>query len=148
MDPEGQPGVPRILFCEDDRDTALVVRERLRQAGFAADFAYTAAAAIARAAMTDYAAILVDLQLPDGDGIGVILHLRAQARYHETPIGCDLRRSQPWTRRCEIVQPQCIGLAQQASRFRAPGRGPQDFDRSDFLTHPQSGRMTAAIGEG
>jgi PAS domain S-box-containing protein len=86
IDPEGQPGAPRILLCEDDRDTALVMRERLRQAGFAADFAYTAEAAIARAAATGYAAILVDLQLPDGDGIDVILHLRAQPRYHETPI--------------------------------------------------------------
>jgi len=86
IDPEGQPGEPRILLCEDDRDTAFVMRARLRQAGFAADFAYTAAAAIARAATTSYAAILVDLQLPDGDGIDVILHLRAQTRYHETPI--------------------------------------------------------------
>jgi DNA-binding response OmpR family regulator len=30
--------------------------------------------------------MLVDLKLPDGDGIGLILRLRAQAQYHDTPI--------------------------------------------------------------
>jgi PAS domain S-box-containing protein len=86
VDLEGEPGAARILVCEDERDTALVIRERLQPAGFAADFAYSQAAAIARADSTTYAAILVDLQLPDGDGISLILHLRAQARYHDTPI--------------------------------------------------------------
>ena len=60
--------------------------QRLRQAGFAADVAYTEAAALARADATGYAAILVDLQLPDGDGIGLILRLRALPQYHDTPI--------------------------------------------------------------
>jgi PAS domain S-box-containing protein len=86
IDLEAQPDAARILLCEDDRDTAITMRLQLRQAGFAADFAYTEAAALARADATVYAAILVDLQLPDGDGIGLILRLRAQTRYHETPI--------------------------------------------------------------
>jgi PAS domain S-box-containing protein len=86
IDLGAEPGAARILLCEDDRDTAIVIRERLRQAGFAADFAYTAAAALVRADRTGYAAILVDLQLPDGDGISLILRLRAQAQYHDTPI--------------------------------------------------------------
>jgi PAS domain S-box-containing protein len=86
IDHEARPGAPRILFCEDDRDTATAVREGLRQAGFAVDFAYTMTVAIQRAAATRYAAILVDLQLPDGDGIGLILRLRAQPEYRHTPI--------------------------------------------------------------
>jgi PAS domain S-box-containing protein len=76
----------RILFCEDDRAVANVVRERLRQAGFAVDLAHTVAAALARTSATRYAAILVDLQLPDGDGVGLIVRLRAQAHYRDTPI--------------------------------------------------------------
>ncbi len=76
----------RILLCEDDRDTALAMREQLRPAGFAADFAYTAAAALVRAEVTPYSAILVDLQLPDGDGITLILGLREKPQHHETPI--------------------------------------------------------------
>jgi PAS domain S-box-containing protein len=76
----------RILLCEDDRAVAIVVRERLRHVGFAVDFAHTVAAALARANTTHYAAILVDRQLPDGDGIGLIVRLRAQARTRDTPV--------------------------------------------------------------
>jgi DNA-binding response OmpR family regulator len=35
---------------------------------------------------TGYAAILVDLKLPDGDGISLILNLRAKERSQDTPI--------------------------------------------------------------
>jgi PAS domain S-box-containing protein len=86
IDFESEAAAPRILLCEDDRDTSIAVRERLQQAGFAVDFAYTMTAATQRATATVYAAILVDLQLPDGDGVGLILWLRAQAQYRNTPI--------------------------------------------------------------
>ena len=76
----------RVLFCEDSREVAAVVRLRLRQAGFAVDFAHTVAAAIARTDDTRYAAILIDLQLPDGDGVGLIVQLRMQPRYRDTPM--------------------------------------------------------------
>jgi signal transduction histidine kinase len=79
-------GAPRILLCEDDVGSATVLREQLRDAGFAADFAHTAADAVARALQTPYAAILVDLNLPDGDGISLILGLRTQVRNKTTPI--------------------------------------------------------------
>jgi DNA-binding response OmpR family regulator/anti-sigma regulatory factor (Ser/Thr protein kinase) len=76
----------RILFCDDNRDVAALVRRRLRPAGFAVDFAYTVAAALARADATRYAAVLIDLRLPDGDGIGLVVRLRAQPDYRDTPI--------------------------------------------------------------
>jgi DNA-binding response OmpR family regulator len=86
IDLESEASAPRILLCEDDCDTSIAVRERLQQAGFAVDFAYTMTAATQRATATVYAAILVDLQLPDGDGVGLMLWLRAQAQYRNTPI--------------------------------------------------------------
>src|SRR5258705_177125 len=76
----------RILLCEDDQAVATVVPGRLRSAGFAVDFAHTVAAALARTDATHYAAILVDRMLPDGDGIGLIVRLRAQARTRDTPV--------------------------------------------------------------
>jgi PAS domain S-box-containing protein len=79
-------GAVRILLCDDDRDTAVLIQERLLPAGFVVDVTYTAAAALARADTTRYAAILIDLHLPDGNGIGLILQLRSQAQYHDTPI--------------------------------------------------------------
>jgi PAS domain S-box-containing protein len=86
IDLDSEAGPKRILFCDDDRVVAMVVREQLRQSGFAVDFAHTVAAAMVRADATRYAAILVDLQFPDGDGVGLIVRLRAQARYRDTPI--------------------------------------------------------------
>jgi PAS domain S-box-containing protein len=86
IDLESEAVAPRILLCEDDRDTSIAVRERLQRDGFAVDFAYTMTAAIQRATATVYAAILVDLQLPDGDGVGLILWLRTQTQYRNTPI--------------------------------------------------------------
>jgi PAS domain S-box-containing protein len=87
-DAEGEENLDgaRILLCEDDSDVAVVMRDRLRQAGFATDHAQTAAGAIARAATTVYSAILVDLQLPDSDGISLIQKLRAKPQYGDTPI--------------------------------------------------------------
>jgi PAS domain S-box-containing protein len=76
----------RLLLCEDDREAAAVMRDRLRLAGFSTDLAHNAADAIAQAAAATYAAILVDLQLPDADGISLIQQLRSQPQYAETPI--------------------------------------------------------------
>ena len=86
IDRETKPGAPRLLLCEDDLDTALTLREQLRQAGFATDFAYSAADALVRAVASLYHAILVDIHLPDGDGVSLIVRLRALPQYHDTPI--------------------------------------------------------------
>jgi len=80
------PDALRILLCEDDLDTAVALREQLRPAGFATDFAFTAGEAIARAEATQYCAILIDLMLPDRNGLSVILRLRQLPQYSDTPI--------------------------------------------------------------
>jgi signal transduction histidine kinase len=86
IDHEAKPGAARLLLCEDDLDTALTLREQLRQVGFATDFAYSVGDALTRAAATQYYAILVDIHLPDGDGVSLIVHLRALPQYRDTPI--------------------------------------------------------------
>jgi PAS domain S-box-containing protein len=86
VDLGSDPGAVRILLCEDDRDAAIVLRKALRRAGYAVDFAYTMAAGVVRTDATRYAAILVDLKLPGGDGIDLILRIRANAHHRDTPI--------------------------------------------------------------
>lgn len=86
IDPEAGQSTVRILLCENDREAATALRERLRPAGFAVDVAYTAAAAVAHANATSYAAVLVNLRLPDGDGISLILRMRALANHRDTPM--------------------------------------------------------------
>ena len=76
----------RILLCEDDPDAAIALREGLRPVGFSTDFAHSPNEAIARARHTSYSAIVVDLELPDGDGVGLIRRLREQPEVYRTPI--------------------------------------------------------------
>jgi len=76
----------RVLLCENDAVAALALGERVAAAGFFVEIAATSEAAIGRAVESDYAAILVDLHLPDSDGISLIQGLRALRRHHNTPI--------------------------------------------------------------
>ncbi len=49
-------------------------------------FAYDAADAIVRSVVTPYAAIVIDFELPDGGGIGLIRQLRERPETYKTPI--------------------------------------------------------------
>jgi len=82
--PDG--GRPRILVCEDDRDIAHLIGLMLNKGGFEVDRAYTAAMALAFLETTPYAAMTVDLELPDQDGITLIHTLRRQAHTRDLPI--------------------------------------------------------------
>jgi DNA-binding response OmpR family regulator len=87
----------RVFLCEDDPDAAIVLVDRLRQEGLLADVALTTAEAVARVAATSYGAILVDLQRPDGDGIGLIKLFRAQEQIYNTllvVLSVDLKQDQ------------------------------------------------------
>jgi signal transduction histidine kinase len=86
IDRDAKPDAARLLLCEDDLDTALTLRQQLKQVGFAADFAYSAGDAFTRATATKYHGILVDIHLPDGDGVSLIVRLRELPQYRETPI--------------------------------------------------------------
>lgn len=86
IDPVGGPDTARILLCEDDLDTAAALRDGLRGVGFSTDFAHSPADAIASAQATPYTAIVVDLDLPDGDGLGLIYRLREHPEIYKTPL--------------------------------------------------------------
>lgn len=85
--PDGRRKVrPRVLLCEDDVAAAHALSARITEAGFCVETAATAEAAVGRAAECAFAAVLVDLQLPDSDGITLIQALRALPAHHNTPI--------------------------------------------------------------
>ncbi len=77
---------PRILVCEDDRDIARLICMMLDKGGFDADMAFNAAQALACLALNSYAAMTVDLKLPDQDGITLIRTLRSQDNTRDLPI--------------------------------------------------------------
>ena len=67
----------RILVCDDEPQILRALKVVLREAGFEAVPADTAAQALDRAAVRPPRAAIVDLVLPDGDGIEVTRTLRS-----------------------------------------------------------------------
>lgn len=70
----------RVLLVEDHPPLAEAVRDALRRSGFTIDHADTAQEAREMAAVADYALALLDLGLPDGDGLRLLPLLRDGGR--------------------------------------------------------------------
>ena len=66
----------RLLVVEDEKRIAELVRSALERAGFVLDTAGTAADAVAAMMLSSYDAVILDLGLPDGDGLGVLAEIR------------------------------------------------------------------------
>lgn len=76
----------RILVCEDDPEVASVLAILLEQAGYKADLAFDAESAKRMLSEAKYAAMTLDLVLPDQDGISMIRELRADPQWSDLPI--------------------------------------------------------------
>jgi len=70
----------RILLVEDHLPLAEAVTDALRRAGFAVDHATSAGEARRMADLTSYALVLLDLGLPDRDGLTLLPVLRRGGR--------------------------------------------------------------------
>ena len=67
----------RILVVEDEKRIAEILKAALTNAGFAADAVSRCGDAVEALAVTPYDATILDLGLPDGDGIGLLARLRS-----------------------------------------------------------------------
>ena len=75
---------PRILLIEDDPRLAGLVTEYLGEAGFVVSIAATGRAGLDRIGREPYDAVVLDLMLPDIDGLEVCRQLRASSS--EVPV--------------------------------------------------------------
>jgi DNA-binding response OmpR family regulator len=66
----------RLLIVEDNEELAQLLAKGLKSAGYDADVLSTAEEARAVLATTFYAALILDLGLPDGDGLELLRELR------------------------------------------------------------------------
>lgn len=66
---------PRVLFVDDDMDILLALSDYLCQEGFEVETAETGAAALQKSATSPYDVVLLDVGLPDRDGIEVLNEL-------------------------------------------------------------------------
>jgi two-component system, OmpR family, response regulator len=67
-----------ILLVEDNLRLQELIEQALRDAGYRVDLATTVAELLAAAASVPYDLLIVDLMLPDGDGLDAIRTLRAR----------------------------------------------------------------------
>ncbi|UUZ65629.1 response regulator [Polaromonas sp. P1-6] len=77
---------PLILVCEDDLDIARLINLMLEKGGFDSDMVHSAAQALQQVTRRPYAAMTVDLNLPDQDGTSLIHALRRDDRTRDLPI--------------------------------------------------------------
>ena len=99
-------GGPRLLIVEDDPDAAEILQIMLVQDGFEARVVGSSAEALEAVKAETFAAILVDLQLPDADGISLIRTLREQPDTVDTPVvvvSADVAKGRARGRSLEVV---------------------------------------------
>jgi two-component system OmpR family response regulator len=70
----------RALLVEDDSSNALLSSKVLEADGFAVDLATTAQDGLTCAMVTEYDLIVLDLGLPDGNGLSIVQALRRDGR--------------------------------------------------------------------
>jgi two-component system response regulator QseB len=69
----------RLLLVEDDTMIGEALRAGLRREGFVVDWVHDASSATAAVRTEPYDLVLLDLALPDGDGLTLLKGLRARA---------------------------------------------------------------------
>lgn len=70
----------RLLLVEDDPRMGSAAADYLRTSGFAVDLVADGRAALSAAALNPYDAVILDLSLPDLDGLEICRRLRADER--------------------------------------------------------------------
>jgi DNA-binding response OmpR family regulator len=86
----------RLLVVEDDVELARGLVSSLAQSGYEADVAHNAHDAIAACAATNYALVILDLGLPDQDGLELLRRLRLESL--KAPVLILTARDQPQQR--------------------------------------------------
>jgi len=88
----------RLLLIDDDTRLTAMVGDYLRGAGYAVDAAGSLAAGRERLQAGRYDALLLDLMLPDGDGLELCRELRSDARTRQLPLLMLTARGEPLDR--------------------------------------------------
>jgi signal transduction histidine kinase/DNA-binding response OmpR family regulator/CHASE3 domain sensor protein len=76
----------RILVIEDDEAFAGILRDLAHELGFHCILTHNAADGVAAAVRFRPSAILLDVQLPDGSGLGVLEQLKRDSRTRHVPV--------------------------------------------------------------
>jgi DNA-binding response OmpR family regulator len=89
---------PRLLLIDDDSRLTSMVGDYLRRNGYEIDTAGSLQSGRERLRVAPYDALLLDLMLPDGDGLDLTRELRADARTRRLPLLMLTARGEPMDR--------------------------------------------------
>jgi two-component system KDP operon response regulator KdpE len=115
---------PRVLVVDDEPQIVRALKVVLREAGFEAVAAETAAQALDLAAVKPPDAAIIDLVLPDGDGVEVTRSLRE------------------WTQMPILV---LSAVGEEDQKVRALEAGADDYITKPFGTRELVARLQAAL---
>ena len=90
--------MPRLLLIDDDARLSAMVADYLRNAGFAVELAATLNDGRRRLLIENFDALVLDLMLPDGDGLDLTRELRADPRTRRLPLLMLTARGEPLDR--------------------------------------------------
>ena len=88
----------RLLLIDDDARLSAMVGDYLRSAGFDVETAGSLAAGRERLGNGPYDALVLDLMLPDGDGLDLCRELRGSSRTRQLPLLMLTARGEPLDR--------------------------------------------------
>jgi len=89
---------PRLLLIDDDARLSSMVGDYLGRAGFAVETAGSLAEGRERIAAASFDAVVLDLMLPDGDGLDLCRELRSSGRTRQLPLLMLTARGEPMDR--------------------------------------------------
>jgi DNA-binding response OmpR family regulator len=118
----------RALLIEDDATSALLSRQILEHEGFAVDLAATGNEGLTLALVNEYDAIVLDIGLPDRNGLSIVQALRREGR--STPV---------------IV---LTGTVDSAMTVRALDAGADDYVTKPLVIDEFRARLRALVRRG
>jgi DNA-binding response OmpR family regulator len=136
----------RLLLVEDSEKLCSLLATGLSKEGFVVDIAKTVAEGKTAVSTTTFSAIILDLGLPDGDGLAVLEQLRSRGL--STPVlvltarGTVKDRVEGLERGADDYLPKPFAFEELVARLRALLRRPGTFIGETY----QLGRLTFDAG--
>jgi two-component system, OmpR family, response regulator len=142
----------RILVVEDEQRIAADIGSTLQSAGYVVETVHDGEAAWFRGDTEDYDLVVLDLGLPEMDGLAVLRHWRAAGRAFPVLV---LTARGAWAERVEGIDagaddylPKPFRMEELLARVRAlirrsAGHGSPTIDAGDLALDPRQMRVTA-----
>ena len=147
----------RLLLVDDDTRLVAMVKDYLGAAGYEVETAESLAAGRHQLAEHSYDAMVLDLMLPDGDGLDLCRELRASPRTRHLPLLMLTARGEPLDRIVGLelgaddylpkpFEPRELLARVKALLRRATPQTSGDARRSSALTRASSSRGSNGFG--